>query len=76
MSETSAHLRPVLRKLGIGERDVLTVEPLTGGVSSDIMKITTCSQTFALKRALPKLLRQSFFAPMNQRELTRLLERP
>ena len=28
------------------------------------------------KRALPKLLRQSFFAPMNPRDLTRLLERP
>lgn len=27
------------------------------------------------KRALPRLLRQSFFAPVNQRGLTRLLER-
>lgn len=27
------------------------------------------------KRALPRLLRQSYFAPVNQRDLTRLLER-
>lgn len=27
------------------------------------------------KRALPRLLRQSFFAPVNQRQLSRLLER-
>jgi aminoglycoside phosphotransferase (APT) family kinase protein len=31
------------------------VTPLTGGVSSDILKIETAGRTFAVKRALPKL---------------------
>jgi aminoglycoside phosphotransferase (APT) family kinase protein len=49
-------LRQELTELGlIGPEDAFHVEPLTGGVSSDILKITAGAQVFAVKRALPKL---------------------
>jgi aminoglycoside phosphotransferase (APT) family kinase protein len=50
-----AHLEPILRMLGLQDSADLIVEPLTGGVSSDILKITSGRQVFAVKRALPKL---------------------
>lgn len=33
----------------------ITVEPLTGGVSSDVVRVTSPRQRFVLKRALPQL---------------------
>jgi aminoglycoside phosphotransferase (APT) family kinase protein len=50
-----AHLEPILAMLGLDDRADLVVEPLTGGVSSDILKVTSGHQVFAVKRALPKL---------------------
>jgi aminoglycoside phosphotransferase (APT) family kinase protein len=49
-------LMPVLRRLGlVGEAEDARVTPLTGGVSSDILKVETPRRVFAVKRALPKL---------------------
>jgi aminoglycoside phosphotransferase (APT) family kinase protein len=45
-----------LRRLGLispGERSEIT--PLTGGVSSDIVKVSAGARVFCVKRALPKL---------------------
>ena len=39
----------------IGDAADASFEALTGGVSSDIWKVTTPAQTFCVKRALPKL---------------------
>ena len=48
-------LMPVLRRLGlVGEAEDARVTPLTGGVSSDILKVETPRRVFAVKRALPK----------------------
>jgi aminoglycoside phosphotransferase (APT) family kinase protein len=49
-------LIPTLRRLGlvnVGEQPRLT--PLTGGVSSNIVKVETTERVFAVKRALPRL---------------------
>jgi aminoglycoside phosphotransferase (APT) family kinase protein len=55
-----------LERLGLarlGER--LALEPLTGGVSSDIWKVETVSGTWCLKRALAKLkVAQDWRAPV------------
>jgi aminoglycoside phosphotransferase (APT) family kinase protein len=49
-------LRRELTELGLlGPEDAFHAEPLTGGVSSDILKITAGARVFAVKRALPKL---------------------
>jgi aminoglycoside phosphotransferase (APT) family kinase protein len=45
----------MLRRLGIDDREGVRIEPLTGGVSSDILKISAGGRTVAVKRALPKL---------------------
>src|SRR5918995_7065021 len=50
-----AHLEPILTMLSLDDRANIVVEPLTGGVSSDILKVTSGHQVFAVKRALPKL---------------------
>ena len=50
-----AHLEPILRRLGLDDTADLVVEPLTGGVSSDILKVSSGGRIFAVKRALPKL---------------------
>jgi aminoglycoside phosphotransferase (APT) family kinase protein len=50
-----AHLEPILRRLGLDDRADLVVEPLTGGVSSDILKVASGGDVVAVKRALPKL---------------------
>ena len=49
------HLEPILTLLGLDDRADVVVEPLTGGVSSDILKVTAGRQVFAVKRALSKL---------------------
>ncbi|GJD49982.1 Methylthioribose kinase [Methylobacterium crusticola] len=49
-------LAPVLRRLGlIAPAEPFAVEPLAGGVSSDIVRVTAAGRSFAVKRALPKL---------------------
>jgi aminoglycoside phosphotransferase (APT) family kinase protein len=49
-------LIPILRRLGlVGAGEESRVTPLTGGVSSDILKVVTPQRVFAVKRALPKL---------------------
>src|SRR4028119_1264754 len=50
-----AHLEPILTMLSLDDRADIVVEPLTGGISSDILKVTSGHQVFAVKRALPKL---------------------
>ena len=46
----------LLRELGIADAsDVLSVEPLTGGVASDIAKVDLGKRTICVKFALPKL---------------------
>jgi aminoglycoside phosphotransferase (APT) family kinase protein len=45
----------VLRRLGLAGPGEVRLEPLTGGVSSDILKVEAKGRTFAVKRALPKL---------------------
>jgi aminoglycoside phosphotransferase (APT) family kinase protein len=49
-------LETSLFRLGIvGTGEPLTVEPLAGGVSSDITRVGAGGRTFCVKRALPKL---------------------
>jgi aminoglycoside phosphotransferase (APT) family kinase protein len=50
-----AELVPVLRRLGLVGGGPLRIEPLTGGVSSDIVKVEQGTRVFAVKRALAKL---------------------
>jgi aminoglycoside phosphotransferase (APT) family kinase protein len=44
-----------LRRLALVGDGPIAVEPLVGGVSSDILKVTAGPRVFAVKRALPKL---------------------
>ncbi len=49
-------LHAVLRRIGlIGARDAPILEPLAGGVSSDIVRVEAAGRTLCVKRALPKL---------------------
>ncbi len=50
-----AELAPVLRRLGLLGGGPVRIEPLTGGVSSDIVKVEQGARVFAVKRALAKL---------------------
>jgi len=50
-----AVLTQSLRRLGLVDGDEFVAEPLAGGVSSDILKVTAGRRVFAVKRALPKL---------------------
>jgi aminoglycoside phosphotransferase (APT) family kinase protein len=63
-----------LRRLGLlraGEEPV--VERLTGGVSSDIWKVTAGGRTFCVKRAMAKLaVKQDWFAPVERNRYERL----
>ncbi|SJZ54313.1 phosphotransferase [Consotaella salsifontis] len=48
--------RLVLERMGLLERaEAFSVEPLAGGVSSNVLKISRRGETFCLKQALPKL---------------------
>ena len=51
----TAELGSLLARLGLLEGSDLRIEPLTGGVSSDILKVETGYRRFVVKRALPKL---------------------
>lgn len=56
MSLPDSELVASLKKAGlVGDRASASFEPLTGGVSSDIWKVTTHERTFCVKRALSKL---------------------
>ncbi len=49
-------LADVLRRLGLlAEAEPLRAEPLTGGVSSDILRVATARGSFVVKQALAKL---------------------
>lgn len=43
------------RRLGLVGDETVPVEPLTGGVSSDIFEVTTDDRAFVVKRALARL---------------------
>ncbi|MGK9175714.1 phosphotransferase [Yokenella regensburgei] len=61
-------IREVLLPMGlIHEHDTLRVTPLTGGVSSTILKISVGDHHFCLKQALPKLkVAKSWHAPLER----------
>jgi aminoglycoside phosphotransferase (APT) family kinase protein len=50
-----AELVPLLRRLGLLGEGPAQIEPLTGGVSSDIVKVEQGARVFAVKRALARL---------------------
>ena len=53
----------------ISSFDDAMFEALTGGVSSDIWKITTAERTFCVKQALPKLkVEADWFAPVERNQ--------
>lgn len=55
-----------LRHAGLGSDDA-ALQPLTGGVSSDIWKVTSGGRTFVVKRALPQLrVAQHWEAPLSR----------
>jgi 5-methylthioribose kinase len=55
MTESEAQLVANLARLGLVSLHDVRIEPLTGGVSSDIFKVTSGGRAMAVKRALPKL---------------------
>jgi 5-methylthioribose kinase len=63
-----AVLPPMLLGVGIDPGSRLVVEPLTGGVSSDIVRVETASgRVFCAKRALPKLkVKADWEAPLER----------
>jgi aminoglycoside phosphotransferase (APT) family kinase protein len=62
----SSDMVAALRRLGLARSgETPALEPLTGGVSSDIWKVETTSGTWCLKRALSKLkVAQDWRAPV------------
>ena len=55
-TEDHAELHDALCRLGlVGPDERVRFEPLTGGVSSDILLVTTAKRQFCLKRALSRL---------------------
>lgn len=55
-TEDHAELREAIHRLGLATPDEsIRFEPLTGGVSSDILLVTTATRQFCLKRALSRL---------------------
>lgn len=61
-------IRDVLQRMAlITEQQTLQVSPLTGGVSSTILKITAGDQQFCLKQALPTLkVAKEWHAPLER----------
>jgi aminoglycoside phosphotransferase (APT) family kinase protein len=61
-------IRDVLQTMGLLEaEDALHVSPLTGGVSSNILKVSTGERQFCLKQALPKLkVAKEWHAPLER----------
>jgi len=67
-ADTAASVGAALRRLGLLSADgEITLEPLTGGVSSDIWKARVDGQTICVKRALAKLrVAQDWYAPVGR----------
>lgn len=61
-------IRDVLRRMAlISEQETLQASPLTGGVSSTILKITVTNRQFCLKQALPTLnVAKEWHAPLER----------
>jgi len=67
-------VRNSLLRLGlVHDKGPITAERLTGGVSSDIWKVTAGGHVFCVKRAMPKLaVRDDWFAPVERNRYERL----
>lgn len=61
-------IRDVLHRMAlISEQETLQASPLTGGVSSTILKITVANRQFCLKQALPTLkVAKEWHAPLER----------
>ncbi len=68
LSNGGAALRTVLLRMGlITLQQNFTVQTLTGGVSSNVLKIISDDRTFCLKQALPKLkVAKEWHAPIER----------
>ena len=64
----STNCQALLLELGLSQDgESISVTPLTGGVASDIAKITASDKTFCAKFALPKLkVKADWFAPLHR----------
>jgi aminoglycoside phosphotransferase (APT) family kinase protein len=63
-----ADYRPVLERMGLLDAaEPFSIEPLTGGVSSVILKVVTERRLFCLKKALAKLkVAKDWYAPVDR----------
>jgi aminoglycoside phosphotransferase (APT) family kinase protein len=63
-----------LRRLGIfAEGEAIVAHRLTGGVSSDIWRVSAGTRTVCVKRAMPKLaVKDDWFAPVERNRYERL----
>lgn len=68
LAEDRSSVRVVLQNMGLLCADaLLDVTPLTGGVSSNILKITANEKQFCLKQALPQLkVAKEWLAPVER----------
>ena len=68
LSANQDAIRDVLHTMGlIHDDETLTVKPLTGGVSSNILKVSVGDNHFCLKQALPKLkVAKEWHAPLER----------
>lgn len=55
-SSTHEDIHEILRRLNlVSTSDLVQIDPLTGGISSEILRVRTRGRDFVIKRALPKL---------------------
>lgn len=68
LSTNQDAIRDVLQAMGLlNAEEALHVSPLTGGVSSNILKVNAGEQQFCLKQALPKLkVAKEWHAPLER----------
>lgn len=68
LSANQDAIRDVLHTMGlIHDNETLLVKPLTGGVSSNILKVSVGEKHFCLKQALPKLkVAKEWHAPLER----------
>jgi 5-methylthioribose kinase len=68
LSANQDAIREVLHRMGlIRDDETLHVKPLTGGVSSNILKVSVGENHFCLKQALPKLkVAKEWHAPLER----------
>ncbi|WP_437891913.1 hypothetical protein [Phytobacter sp. V91] len=68
LSASQDAIREVLQTMGlINDAETLHVKPLTGGVSSNILKVSAGDKHFCLKQALPKLkVAKEWLAPLER----------